>query len=133
MARPNMKSVRLSNEALTIVEQAEGKGFNDKFEGLIFDYKNTIPTRQAKLEAIEKRIAEKQKQFETLSDLEHKVNHMAKQLSEIATLIPSVYKSLNNVSQELSQEQATGEESEIHPEVKHFNNALKKFMMPDIN
>lgn len=102
MARPNMKSVRLSNEALAIVENAPGKGFNDKFEKLIFDYYNTIPNRLAQLAAIEKRITEIQKEFEKLQELEHKVNFLVRQLSEVATLIPSVAKTLNDVSREIN-------------------------------
>jgi|GEM_PF-1061187 len=103
MARPNMKSVRLSNEALAIVESAPGEGFNDKFEKLIFSYKNTIPTRLAQLEEIEKKIAQKNKEFETLRMIGYKVEAMVNSLNKIAGEIPNVSLMLNSVSQEARQ------------------------------
>lgn len=127
MARPNAKSVRLSDEALAIVEGAEGKGFNDKFENLIFAYKKTIPQRQAQLEAINKRIEKKKKELETLQAQESKVRSLVIDLEVIANLIPRVAKSLNNVSQEIDQAQAAGDKIEIHKDVKRFQDTFSKF------
>ena len=117
MARPNGKSVRLSNEALAIVNEAPGKGFNDKFENLILSYYNTIPNRLAQLDAIEKKIAQKKQDLETLQNLESKVRSMVIDLEVIANLIPRVKKSVNSfetsVSQEINQARPAADEIEI--------------------
>lgn len=99
MSRPNMKSVRLSDQALAIVNDAPGNGFNDKFEKLIFDYSNSIPNRLAQLEAIDKRILQKKQDLESLQRLESNVRAMVSDLGQIADLIPRVVKSVNDVTQ----------------------------------
>jgi len=99
MARPNMKSVRLSNEALAIVESAEGSGFNDKFENLIFAYSNTIPDRLARLAAIDNQISAKKKELEALQALGNKVSFMVQQLGTIGNMLDSV----TDVSQKVVQ------------------------------
>lgn len=121
MARPNGKSVRLSDEALAIVNSAEGEGFNDKFEKLIFAYHNTIPNRLAQLEAIEKRITMKQKEFDRLRKLEELLNPMIRQMIEISEILPNVSNTLNNVSHELSQDNQVPEHIEIQKNKEKIN------------
>jgi len=114
MARPNGKSVRLSDQALAIVNDAPGEGFNDKFEKLIFAYANTIPTRLAQLAALDKQIDQKKKQLDSLRSMEQKVNYMVRQLGDIAELIPSISKTLDSVSHEARQASTGLKSNEIH-------------------
>lgn len=122
MARPNGKSVRLSDEALAIVNSSPGEGFNDKFEKLIFSYKKTIPNRLAQLNAIDKRIEQKKQELETLQALESKVRRMVVDLEVIANLIPRVKVSMESVSQEINQARSMPDEVEIQRFEKAFNN-----------
>lgn len=99
MARPNMKSVRLSDEALAIVESAPGEGFNDKFERLIFDYSNSIPSRKLILENIDKRI---KIQADHLRDLQDKTLTMSKIVTS-AEQIKNMMDNLKNQVARVSQ------------------------------
>lgn len=107
MAKPIAKSIRISQEAYDIVEAAPGKGFNDKYENLIFDYHNTIPSRSAQLKELEKKIKQKKDQLKALTMIGDKVNHIIKELNQIAEIIPNISEELENVSREARQA-ATG-------------------------
>lgn len=128
MARPNMKSVRLSDEALAIVESAPGEGFNDKFEKLIFAYSNTIPTRLAQLDAIEKKIDQKKQELTRLQEMESQVRRMVIDLEVIANLIPRINSSMESVSQKINQGKPDAREVEIHEDVKRYNKAFDNFV-----
>lgn len=110
MARPNMKSVRLSDEALAIVNSAEGTGFNDKFENLIFAYANTIPDRLAQLAAIDRQIILKKKELESLKNLTDKASYISQQFFQMENMINVAY----NVSHELAQASAGTKVNEIY-------------------
>lgn len=68
MAKNNQKCVRMSDDILNIVLSCKGKGFNDKFENLVIDYKKSIPEREKYLQNINMQIDEKLKALKKLED-----------------------------------------------------------------
>lgn len=70
MAKPFNKSIRMSAQVLNIVESTEGKGFNDKFERLVLDYRFSEKDRlkkindlNAQIKTLETRLSGLQKQI----------------------------------------------------------------------
>lgn len=66
MAKNNLKSVRISDEILNVVESCKGEGFNQKFENLVIDFKKTLPEREAYLESLNSNIEQKIMKLEQL-------------------------------------------------------------------
>jgi len=52
----NLKSVRLSDEILEIVQSYRGEGFNEKFENLVIDFKKSLPEHEAYKAALDENI-----------------------------------------------------------------------------
>lgn len=96
MARPNMKSVRLSDQALAIVNDAPGAGFNDKFERLIIEYSNSINSRKLILENLEKQI---ERQRNNLNDLKNE----SRKWEKIIDKMESINVIIKGISQDVSQ------------------------------
>ncbi|OCZ50841.1 hypothetical protein [Dehalobacter sp. TeCB1] len=80
MAKPNLKSVRMSDLVLNTVNQVKGDGFNEKFENLVTEFYYTIPKREEKLKNIEKSIKEK----------EAALNHLQSEIANIIKLAQSL-------------------------------------------
>jgi len=71
----NLKSVRLSDEILDIVQSYRGEGFNEKFENLVIDFKKFLPEHEAYKAALDENI---KKQKETLWALQTKIQKAEK-------------------------------------------------------
>ena len=113
MARPNGKSVRLSNEALAIVEKAPGEGFNDKFEKLIFAYHNTISSRQKKLDILKQEIIEQQTKLEELK-------LQTGTWWEITSKMHEVERNVDDLKMFVSQDRAAGASRIKHNEIQNY-------------
>ena len=64
----NQKCVRLSDEVLDIIEQSEGKGFNDKFEKFVLKAYKEKPALEESLKNLNDQIEKKRGQLYAISD-----------------------------------------------------------------
>jgi len=99
MAKPNNKSIRLSNEVLSIVESSPGNGFNEKFENLVIEYHKTIPKRQQLLEEIEKKIENSRKHLDDLNNKTYVMSKIIASSEQIKNMLESLRTQISNVSQ----------------------------------
>jgi len=99
LARPNLKSVRLSDEALEIVNSAPGEGFNDKFEKLIFEYKKSIPKRKKILENLEKDIQLNKKHLRELQEKTLEMSKIVTSIKQVDSALENLRNNILNVSQ----------------------------------
>lgn len=82
----NLKSVRMSDFTLAVIEDMPGEGFNQKFEKLVYDYSQNcrdIQSRITTLQAEEKRLIER-------------LDFLTKQANRC---MPDISRYLNNIAQ----------------------------------
>lgn len=82
------KSIRISEEVFAYIDNAPGKGFNEKFENIILEAKETEADRKKKLADLEKRIHDAQLKLSEVLNEEREMReffrnftHMQHQLS----------------------------------------------------
>lgn len=68
MKKNNLKSVRISDEVLSVVESYQGEGFNQKFENLVIDFKKSRSEREAYLAQLDETIACRKSELKSLLD-----------------------------------------------------------------
>ena len=92
------KSVRLTDEVLAYVEAHPGDGFNNKFENLVLDYKNSEKYRKKRVAYYDNLIEARKKQLVEVSEkaeaLSHITNLMLKQLNTLQTEISNIKRDL---------------------------------------
>lgn len=66
--KSNAKSIRISDEVLAYIESAPGDGFNQKFENIILDAKQTEPARKKLVTYYDGLIEKKRKQLDRIAD-----------------------------------------------------------------
>lgn len=67
MAKSNIRSIRLSDEILEVIEAQAGENFTAKYEALITRCMFELPAAEKKLEQINQQIYEKRQQLGRLS------------------------------------------------------------------
>lgn len=87
MAKNNLKSVRLSDDVLSIVESYEGNGFNQKFENLVIDFKKTLPEREAYKESLDSMIQQYIDKLELLKSSINKTERLKHGLDQFLDLL----------------------------------------------
>jgi septal ring factor EnvC (AmiA/AmiB activator) len=103
MAKNNLKSVRMSDETLSIVlNYKNGTGFNEKFENLVNEFDKSVPDRKKKLDKIEADIKKKQKELEEIEkkiylmkDLQFNLENLKNKILDVEKLSDKI----KNVSQ----------------------------------
>ena len=83
MTKNNIRSFRYSDKVANILNDFEGKTFNQKFENLILHCFDKLETRKIELENIEKRLKEKREQLYNLDNRTHDVNVMINDLERL--------------------------------------------------
>jgi septal ring factor EnvC (AmiA/AmiB activator) len=103
MAKNNLKSVRMSDETLSIVlNYKNGTGFNEKFENLVNEFDKSVPDRKKKLDKIETDIKKKQKELEEIEKKIYLMKDLQFNLETLKNKILDVEKlsdKIKNVSQ----------------------------------
>ena len=79
----------MSDEILKIVEEYRGTGFNDKFENLCLDFKNTVNDRKKELDRVNKQIDNRQTR---LAELENRLREMDRFIFNLNTVREQVLK-----------------------------------------
>ena len=67
MKKPNIRSIRFSDETAELIDRQQGDNFTQKFENLIIRCVWELPAREQKLEELERLIEEKRKQLQQMS------------------------------------------------------------------
>lgn len=80
MAKDNRKCLRLSDEAVEIIEKCLGDNFSEKFESLVYQYNKMIPEREKRLRDLEKEIKQCEKRLSAFRQSISQVERYDKQL-----------------------------------------------------
>ena len=101
------KSIRLSQPVYDYIMQAPGDGFNQKFENIIIDAKESEARRQETLKMLDDRIEDLQADYNSCYDQLRKLEPMLQAALHINTLIKefdsSVGKILEDARKRVSQ------------------------------
>lgn len=87
--KSNSKSVRLSDEVMAYILAAPGDGFNQKFENIILEAKQTEPERLERIAHYDDLIARKREQ---LSRIEDKVKSLDVTIQAVFSLQDEVHR-----------------------------------------
>lgn len=90
-SKSTIRSMRFSDEILSIIDSQEGENFTEKFEGLIYKCHLELPAKLAQIAAAEDRIKSLYEQEHKLrkmtSDLRNKLNNCYSTLDYMDTQI----------------------------------------------
>lgn len=64
----NIRSIRFSDELAELIDQQQGKNFQQKFENLVTRCVSELPQKEAEIARLDKLKAEKQKQLSEMSE-----------------------------------------------------------------
>ena len=81
----------MTETVYSIVEQCDGKGFNDKFEHLVLDTKRERENLMRDVAYWEKKRAGYQRELEMVLHVSRAVNDSLKRLAEIEGMISAIY------------------------------------------
>ena len=82
--KPNIRSIRFSDELAELIDRQVGRTFTEKFENLVTRCVWELPGRQAELEQLEKEISRKRKQ---LQEMTTQVGRLGETLRNLETVI----------------------------------------------
>lgn len=88
------KSVRLTDEVLAYVEAHPGDGFNNKFENLVLDYKNSEQYRKKRIAYYDNLIEARKKQLTEIAGKVKSLNRLVVLMAEHAVLFEQELRSL---------------------------------------
>lgn len=91
--KPNIRSIRFSDELAELIDRQEGNSFTEKFEGLITRCVGELPEKEAELKRIQKEIQQERKR---LADLK-------KRRETLDRVIRSIQQSLDYQLKELEK------------------------------
>lgn len=94
------KSIRISEEVFDYIDKAPGKGFNEKFENIILEAKETESYRKERLAGLEKQIHDAEQKlwklleqnreldrfFRTFIQMQHTLDGLKTSLDRIAVI-----------------------------------------------
>lgn len=80
MAKNNIRSIRMSDRVVEIVDAQQGENFTAKFENLVIRCMWELPDKEKQLEQLNEQIAEKREELRKLSV---KATSFSRQLSEM--------------------------------------------------
>ena len=103
------KSIRLSQEVFDYINQAPGKGFNEKFENIILEAKSGEAERRKILADLDERIKEEQRY---LKDLFERYRHLNVFFSRVMHLMHEVDSLEKALDKAMNLRQSDNEEKE---------------------
>jgi len=90
-SKSNIRSIRISDDMLELIEQQAGNNFTEKWENLVTRCVWELPNKEQKLEEVEKQIQHERKQLENLYQLYRKLNSVYTDLNrKTYTIVQSV-------------------------------------------
>lgn len=81
----NIRSIRFSDELAELIEQQEGKNFQQKFENLVRWCVQELPDREARIKVLDKEILKKQHMMAEAS------SRYARMINQLSTLESKLY------------------------------------------
>lgn len=97
-AKGNLKSVRLSDDLMELIEQQVGDTFTAKLENLVTRCVWELPEREKELERVKEQIKQERKRLANLQSLYRKLNFIINDLnSKTSTILLSVNKAIRDL------------------------------------
>ena len=87
----NSKSVRLSDEVLSYIENYEGDGFNQKFENIILYSMKTESDREQRIQWLNDQIAEKRSILDQIRKYEQILTSVGFRLRQLDTDVSHLF------------------------------------------
>lgn len=89
--KPNIRSIRFSDELAELIDRQVGNTFTEKFENLVTRCVWELPQREAELKEVQKQIRQEEKRLaelrkrrvkldQTISDIQRKLDYHLKEL-----------------------------------------------------
>lgn len=96
--KSNLKSVRLSDDLIELIEQQAGTTFTAKLENLVTRCVWELPMQEKKLEAVQNQIKNEQERLKNLQQLYRKLGNVYADLDRKTTvLLHSLNQALNEL------------------------------------
>lgn len=102
MKKSNAKSIRLSDKVLNYIMAYRGEGFNEKFENIILDAMESEEDRKRNLALYDELIADKRKEYYTMTDKLRSLEPMVQGCLHINSRIRELDKQFDNCISKLS-------------------------------
>lgn len=80
-AKPNIRSIRISNQVMEYIDAQVGDNFSAKFEAMILRCMWELPAKEEQIKKLDKEIAQKRKQLYDMSDQAGKLSSTIKNLT----------------------------------------------------
>ena len=92
--KPNIRSIRFSDELAELIDQQVGNTFTEKFENLVTRCVWELPKREAELEEVQKQIRREEKRLtelrkrrekldQAISDIQRRLDYHLKELEKL--------------------------------------------------
>ncbi len=79
--KPNIRSIRMSDQVLEYINAQVGDNFNAKFEAMVLRCMWELPAKEAQMKELDKKIMEKRKQLYEMSDQAGKLSSTIRQIT----------------------------------------------------
>ena len=89
------KSIRLTQEVYDYIDQAPGKGFNEKFENIILEAKTGAAERKKTLADLDERIKEEQRYLKNLFERYRHLNEFFSRVMHLMHEVDSLERALD--------------------------------------
>lgn len=80
--KPNIRSIRFSDELAELIDRQAGNSFTEKFEGLITRCVWELPQKEAELKQIQKKIQQEQKRLADLRKRREKLDRVIRSIQQ---------------------------------------------------
>ncbi|MEG0091260.1 MAG: hypothetical protein RSA20_05535 [Oscillospiraceae bacterium] len=123
MAKDNIRSFRYSGQVAAILEAAEGKSLNDKFENIVLYCYYKLEERKQELAGIEKEIEYEREQLHNLTRATAKISDLESTLmtaKHYMSIIEHQAKSIAEAAEEYEQSKIN-----LEPDYNIIENAIK--------
>lgn len=107
------KSIRLSQEVFDYIDQAPGKGFNEKFENIILEAKTGEAERRKILADLDSRILERQRYLKELFERYRHLNNFFSRVLHLMHEVDYLEKDLDKAMNEELKNSTQVKENEL--------------------
>ena len=80
--KPNIRSIRFSDELAQLIDRQVGNSFTEKFEGLITRCVWELPQKEAELKRIQKEIQQERKRLADLRERREKLDRVIRSIQQ---------------------------------------------------
>lgn len=96
-SKPNIRSIRFSDDLAELIDRQAGKSFNEKFENLITRCVWELPQKEEELKRLQEQISLKRKQLYDLEDAIQKLRQMERDIKYLRQSLDGVMKRAETV------------------------------------